>query len=230
MAAFVLVHGAWHGGWCWRRVAPKLRSAGHEVFTPTLTGLGERAHLARPEVGLETHVRDVSAVLDFEDLRDAVVVGHSYAGMVIAGLPAGSADRIAHLVYLDAYLPAPAQSLADIVGPARLARWRRLARAGGADWLIPPPEDDIFDITDAADAAWVRGKLTPHPLKTFTDPACPAPPGRPELARTWILCRPPGAPPGRPPGEGWQYRELATGHDAMITQPTELAELLLECT
>src|SRR6266511_3487775 len=98
MAVFVLVHGGFHGGWCWRRVAPHLRAAGHEVYTPTLTGLGERAHLATPETGLDTHIRDVLGVLAFEDLRDVVLVGHSMAGMVVTGVAERAPDRLAHLV------------------------------------------------------------------------------------------------------------------------------------
>src|SRR5437763_6310667 len=103
MATYVLVHGAWHGGWCWQRVTPLLRAAGHEVYTPTLTGLGERAHLGTPDVGLATHVEDIVTMLEYEDLTDVVLVGHSYAGMVITGVAHAVPSRLTHLVYLDAF-------------------------------------------------------------------------------------------------------------------------------
>src|SRR6185312_289139 len=122
---FVLVHGAWHGGWCWKRVSPLLRALGHEVFTPTLTGLGERQHLMSPEVGLDTHIKDVLGVLEYEDLHDVILVGHSYAGMVIAGVAEKAAERIAHLVYLDAFVPADGKSLADYQPPEILQLSRK---------------------------------------------------------------------------------------------------------
>src|SRR5438128_128006 len=102
MATFVLVHGAWHGGWCWKRVTPLLRAAGHEVYATTLTGLGERVHLASPNVGLALHVQDVVGVLEYEDLRDVILVGHSYGGIVISGVADRVPERLRHLVYLDA--------------------------------------------------------------------------------------------------------------------------------
>src|SRR4029434_2852764 len=113
IGTYVLVHGAWHGGCCWARVARLLRDAGHEVYTPTLTGLGERAHLARPETDLETHVQDVAAVLESEERRQVRLGGHSYGGMVITGVAARTSGRIAHLVYLDAFVPEAGKSLLD---------------------------------------------------------------------------------------------------------------------
>ena len=112
-ATFVLVHGAWLGGWCWKKVTPLLRAAGQEVFAPTLTGLGERSHLFSPEVGLDTHIEDIIAVLEYEDLTDVILVGHSYAGMVIAGVAQKAAHRLAELVYLDSFLPESGKSLDD---------------------------------------------------------------------------------------------------------------------
>src|SRR3954453_17747595 len=112
-ATFVLVHGAWHGGWCWQRVTPLLRAAGHEVFTPTLTGMGERSHLIHPLISLSTHIQDITAVLEYEDLHNVILIGHSYAGMVITGVAAIAETRLAHLVYLDAFLPENGMSLID---------------------------------------------------------------------------------------------------------------------
>src|SRR5919202_1722005 len=111
---FVLVHGAWHGGWCCRRLIPLLRDAGHEVYAPTLTGLGERSHLLSPAIDLETHVRDVTGVLEYEELTGVVLVGHSYGGMVITGVAEDAAPRLAHLVYLDAFLPRDGECLMDL--------------------------------------------------------------------------------------------------------------------
>ena len=117
MATYVLVHGGGHGGWCYQRVARLLRAQGHEVYTPTLTGLGERAHLLNAEVDLHRHVEDVAAVLHFEDLRDVILVGHSYGGMVITGAADWAADRVGKLVFLDAATPVNGQSLFDVAGP-----------------------------------------------------------------------------------------------------------------
>ena len=137
MAMFLLIHGAWHGGWCWKKVTPLLRAAGHEVCTPTLTGLGERAHLLSAEVTLDTHVQDVVGVLEYEDLRDVVLVGHSYGGMVITGVVDRAADRLAHLVYLDAFVPQDGQALADLVDSTLYTTLEEQARAEGEGWRVP---------------------------------------------------------------------------------------------
>src|SRR3954454_14928765 len=154
MATFVLIAGAWQGGWCWQRVSPRLRAAGHEVYTPTLTGLGERVHLVRPDVTLETHVTDILNVLRFEDLGDVTLVGHSYGGMVITGVADRAPDRVSRLVYLDALVPNDGESLHDLNSPARRAEHIEGARASGAGWLIPGHNPDAGDV--------------PQPLSTFT--------------------------------------------------------------
>ena len=143
---FVLVHGAWHGGWCWAKLARLLRDAGHEVYTPTLTGLGERAHLARPEVDLETHIQDVVAVLEAEELRQVTLVGHSYGGMVISGVAARTSGRIGHLVYLDAFVPEAGKSLLDYVGE-RAAAMREAAAAHGEGWKLPSLAPEALGVT-----------------------------------------------------------------------------------
>src|SRR6478672_3300963 len=117
MATYVLVHGGGHGGWCYQRVARLLRSSGHEVYTPTLSGLGERSNLLSPDIDLDLHIRDIAAVLHYEDLRDVILVGHSYGGMVITGVADRATDRIGRLVYLDAATPVNGQSLVDVAGP-----------------------------------------------------------------------------------------------------------------
>ena len=156
MTTFVLVHGAWHGGWCWRRVALALRAAGEEVFTPTLTGLGERSHLLTPEVGLDTHIRDVAAVLHYEDLREVVLVGHSYAGAVITGVAEVAKDRLSTLVYVEGFMPDDGQCVFDQFPVPFRDRFRGLAEQSGDGWRIPatPALLDVWGITDLADRQW----------------------------------------------------------------------------
>ena len=163
MATYVLVHGAWHGGWCWKRVAPLLRAAGHEVYTytPTLTGLGERAHLLSRDIDLDTHITDIVNVLAYEELTDVVLVGHSYGGMVIAGVADRVPERVAHLVYLDAFVPRDGQAVHDIFSPEFAAHLQALALAEGDGWRIPAPPAASYGVTAAADLAWVAAKTSP---------------------------------------------------------------------
>ena len=228
MATFVLVHGAWHGGWCWKRVTPLLRAAGHEVYAPTLTGLGERAHLLSREVDLDTHTTDIVNVLEYEELTDVILVGHSYAGLVIPGVAHRLPGRVAHLVYLDAFVPRDGQCLLDL-NPGAAAQQARV-REEGDGWRLTPSPGARFGVTDEADGAWLASRIGPQPYATFTQPVRlgdTAPP-----AATYIFCSQPGgfrrfAEQVRD-APGWRYRELATGHDAMVTQPRELTDLLLE--
>ena len=238
MATYVLVHGAWHGAWCWRRVVPLLETKGHAVLTPTLSGVGELAHLATPELGTDDHVTDVVNALTAAGVRDAVLVGHSYGGIVIGAAAHRTPERIRHLVYLDALVPKDNASAADVAPPAWIEMNRTLADQSGGGWLLPPPAvEHPFGITDPADVAWVRANLTPHPLKTFTDRVRLGNPRADSIPKTYIRC-PLRANPGpdtlshhaeaarRSPE--WRYREIASDHDPMITHPRELAALLLE--
>jgi pimeloyl-ACP methyl ester carboxylesterase len=230
MATFVLVHGAWHGGWCWKRVTPLLRAAGHEVFTPTLTGLGEREHLGSAEVNLTTHVTDVVKLLEFEELSDIVLVGHSYGGMVITGVAQQVPERIRELVYIDAFVPADGQSTAELVGADGAAMF------DVPDWRVPvpPPPVGDFGVTDPTDLAWLKSQMRPHPLGTFTEAVrLKAPLEAGGFGRTYILAaeRLGGAFIGiaeqlRQRKE-WRVTELPTGHDMMLTMPRELTEVLL---
>ena len=233
MTTYVLIHGAWHGGWCWNRVAPLLRAKGHDVYTPTLTGLGERVHLASQEVDLSTHVTDVLNVLEFEDLRDVVLVGHSYGGMVVTGVAGAAAPgRIGQLVYLDAFVPSDGQAMVDLVQGGR-ARY-------GEGWQLPPPAPPLgtFGISDENDFAWVKSKLVPHLGATLTEPVkLPSPLEEQPFGRTYILAageRPPEAPsPFHSAAERlrqdprWRVESLPTGHDVMVTMPRELTQILL---
>jgi pimeloyl-ACP methyl ester carboxylesterase len=230
MASFVLVHGAWHGGWCWVRVARLLRDAAHEVHTPTLTGLGERAHLARPEVDLETHVQDVVGVLEAEELRNVVLVGHSYGGMVITGAAARAANRVSHLVYLDAFVPEAGKSLLDYVGP-RAGAIRESAQTAGEGWRIPSFPPERFGVTSQRDREWLQRRLVPQPLKTFEQPLTAV--GGERLKRVYVYCSSPAMGAFDQFAERlredrkWQYHELKTGHDAMLTASGDVAKILL---
>jgi pimeloyl-ACP methyl ester carboxylesterase len=234
MATYVLVHGAWHGGWCWRKVAPLLRAAGHDVHTPTLSGLGDRVHLASPDIDLDTHVRDIVNVLEYEDLRSVVLVGHSYGGMVITGVAGQAADRLGQLVYLDAFVPGDGETLLDFVPAERRDGFLRDAQTSGEGWRIPAPPLGRFGVTDEADLAWANPRITDQPLRTFAEPIKLT--GEPpELPRTYIWCLgyatagsfgPFAARARTEPG--WRYHELDTGHDAMITTPQDVARILLD--
>ncbi len=232
MRAFVLVHGAWHGGWCWRFVAPMLRRAGHEVFAPTLTGLGERAHLARPGIDLELHVQDVIALLEAEDLREVVLVGHSYGGMVVTGAADRCAARIRRLVYLDAFVPGNGKCALDYVLPERAAAFRKEGERTGT---VAPPPLSLWGLTKPEHIAFAKPRETRHPYRTFTQPirlANEAALAR--LPRTFIYCSSPAtgtfdALAARVRNDpAWRFFEMKTGHDAMILAPEELAAILLE--
>jgi pimeloyl-ACP methyl ester carboxylesterase len=230
MATFVLVHGAWHGGWCWVRLARLLRDAAHEVHTPTLTGLGDRAHLARPEVDLEAHIQDVVALLEVEELRNVILVGHSYAGMVITGVAARSANRLSHLVYLDAFVPEAGKALLDYVGP-RADALRESARAQGEGWRLPSFPPERFGVASQRDREWLQRRLVPQPLRTWEQPLAAA--GGDKLKRTYVYCSSPAMGAFDQFAERlredrkWQFHELKTGHDAMITAPGDVARILL---
>lgn len=235
MADYVLVHGAWHGGWCWKRVARLLRTAGHEVFTPTLTGLGEREHLMSPAIGLDTHVDDILGVIEYEDLQDVILVGHSYAGMVITGVADKVPERVGRLVYLDAFVPEDGKALVDYQPPETLALFKEKTRTEGEGYKLPPViPPEAFGVTDEDDLAWVRPRMNPHPFKTKLDPVHAANPRARAIPRTFIWCNDPADVPfaqfaARARSDpSWQYFELATGHDAMVTKPHEVAELLLQ--
>ena len=168
MATFVLVHGAYHGGWCWRDVAKRLISDGHEVFTPTLTGLGERYHLADKTVDLDTHVKDIIGVIDWNDLQDIVLVGHSYGGAVIGCVADQRGDEIKSIVYLDAIIPADGKSVLDFNPPERRKEFFKMADDFNG-WQLPPRPAVYYGVTDPAQQKWVDEKCVPHPLKTLTD-------------------------------------------------------------
>jgi pimeloyl-ACP methyl ester carboxylesterase len=227
MATFLICHGAWSAGWAWKKVRPLLRAAGHEVFTPTYTGLGERAHHASPAVDLEMHIKDVVAVVEFEDLHDCILVGHSYGGMVATGVADRVPERVRHLIYLDAFVPGNGQSLLDLRGPAL-----RPAAASDEDWLVPPnpsPPD-----TSQSDLAWLAPRRRSQPVKTFSQPLQLRNP-TPRFPRSYIYCTKKG------PDDvflqfsrcfkfdpAWRYFEIAASHSPNVTAPEALARLFCE--
>lgn len=231
MTSYVLTHGAWHGGWCWRDVAARLRACGHEVFTPTLTGLGERAHLLSPSVGLSLHVRDVAAVIETERLTDVVLVGHSYAGMILPGVAARVPGRLRQLVIVDGFVPDAGDSALAIL-PDRVAeRYRRLAADVGMGWLLPPEHPGLLGVTDDNLTETLGLRLTPHPFSTYEEPTavgCVAI----GLPGTFLLCsgwRTPFRPSAsRADDLGWTVRDLAADHEVLLSAPTLLADELLE--
>jgi pimeloyl-ACP methyl ester carboxylesterase len=221
-STFMLVHGAWHGGWCWERVATRLIERGHRVHAPTLTGLGERSHLLTASINLDTHIADIVNEIRWKDLQNVVLVGHSYGGMVITGVVEQAAQQIGAIVYLDAFVPENGKSASDLVGPGVL---------GAADPLPPVPAE-VFQV-NAADRAWVQGKLTPQPAATFTQKLTHAGAYDRVARKTYIrpvefpapffdaAC----APLRRNPS--WRVHDIrGCGHDVMIDKPEELARLL----
>jgi pimeloyl-ACP methyl ester carboxylesterase len=229
MATFVIAHGAWSSGFAWKKLRPLLREAGHEIHTPSYTGLGERSHLATPDVSLETHIQDVVNVLFYEDLHDVILVGHSYGGMVATGVADRTSDRIKKVIYLDAFVPKDGECLNDLTRP------RVGGPSGGpppADgWLVPPMPASA-DAT-AEDQAWLAPRRGPQPRKTFEEPVRLT--GAIDtLPRVYIYCL--RIRPGDVFGQfaarartesGWQYEEIDSTHSPNVTEPEALASILL---
>jgi pimeloyl-ACP methyl ester carboxylesterase len=229
-STFVLVHGAWHGGWCWKKVTPSLRAAGHDVHTPTLTGLGERAHLANTDVNLDTHIADVVNLIEAEELGEVVLAGHSYGGMVVTGVADRLAERLRRVVYLDAFLPESGKCLLDYLHPDRRAAIEQGAQSG----FVDPLPMKIFGVTDPQDVAWVSRHEIRQSYRTFAQPLHFTGHGGAKLPRTFVYCSNP------PTGSfdqfaarlradpSWKFHELKTGHDCMITDPQGVIRVLLE--
>jgi len=233
MKSYVLVHGGGHGGWCYQPVARILRSKGQEVYTPTLTGLGEREHLLSPAVDLDMHITDVVKLLQFEDLRDVILVGHSYGGMVITGVADRAIDRVGHLVFLDAATPTDGQSLVDVAGPLMNAARKKGRVVDGIELLLYPGTDPMsfYGVTDPQQIEWMKPKLTPHPWKCFEQPlVLENEAAMRKIPQTHIVCtstlatRDVPALKAASQGRVW---DVDTGHDLMISEPEAVADLLL---
>lgn len=228
---FVLVHGVWHGGWCWSRVADILRARGHRVGTPTQTGLGERAHLMSPDITIGTFVEDITAHLAFEDLHDVVLVGHSFGGIPVTGVADVMPERIRKLIYLDAIMLQSGETWFDLL-PAEMARDRLdLAEKTSGGLSLPPAAPESFGVTRPGDIAFLKERLTPHPFRTFTTALSLGYPVGNGLPAAYVSCTEPAYPPAavaleRAKALGWPIAHIATGHDAMVSEPQALADLL----
>jgi pimeloyl-ACP methyl ester carboxylesterase len=241
MATYVLVHGGGHGGWCYKKVKQRLEAAGHEVFAPTLAGMAERSRLLSPAIDLDHHVEDIVAELFYWDLRDVILAGHSYGGMVITGAADRAADRIGKLVYLDAANPGNGQSLADVAGPMITTQQEYAKVVDGTELVMLPDTYDLmwqlqdyFGVSDPTDLAWLKERLTAQPWKTFTQPlrleneqALAAIPQFHVVTEqnyqfnkdTELFTQATAA------GRLWR---IDTGHDLMITEPDAVAAVLTE--
>jgi len=229
---FVLVHGAWCGGWCYHKVAANLRARGYAVFTPTLTGQGERSHLLAGNVNLSLHIEDVLNVFHYENFSQAVLAGHSYGGMVITGVADRIPERIRGLVYLDAFLPEHGQSLFDINIPANSERF--ISNAGGIGGLAVPAPPAAFFNVNAGDAARVDALATPFPLGAFTEKIRLSGAHKTIAKRVYVHGTVlPRESPFKPFYErtkadpGWQVHALACGHHVMLDEPERTTDILL---
>ena len=230
MATFLVAHGAWSAGWAWKKMRPLMRARGHEIFTPTYTGMGERAHLAHKDIDLETHIADTLGVLKYEDLRGVILVGHSYGGMVATGVADRATERLSQLVYLDAFAPRDGQSLLDLHTEENRQRVREGAQKEGDGWRIPPsptPAD-----TSAEDLAWVSAHRMPQPIKTF-EQKIKLTGAVDRLPRTYIYCK--VSRPGdvfrqfrdrASTEKGWKCIDIDASHSPNVTAPEALAKIL----
>jgi pimeloyl-ACP methyl ester carboxylesterase len=228
---FVLVHGAWHGGWCWQRVATPLRAGGHQVYAPTLTGLAERSHLLGRNVDLDTHTSDIVNVILWEDLSDVVLVGHSYAGWVISSVVEQVPSRVSSIVYLDAFFPEDGQRGIDL--PAEPMRRETLAAWERGEAARPVPDPAMFGI-NPDDAAWVASKLTPQPIAVALQPIRLTGARERVARKTYIRATGTArahydAYAARLRGDPtWRVYDVPCGHDVMIDMPDRLVEILQE--
>jgi len=232
MSTYVLIHGAWHGSWCWKRVRKALQARGHEVFTPTLTGVGERSHLLSRQINLDTHIDDVVNLIQWEELSDVILCGHSYGGCVISGVADRIPDRIGALVYLDAFVLKNGQSLHDTLPPEQQNLQMELTAAHGEGWKVPPIPAEVFAV-NAGDAAWVNRQCTMQPLGTFQQAIKLN--GKADAMKnvTFILAT--GFADSPFPqfyegakAKGWKTHKVECGHDVMLDLPQELTQVLDE--
>lgn len=232
---FVLVHGGRHGGWAWRDIVTRLSDLGHVAHTPTLTEPGERSHLLRPDIGLETHVQDLVGVFEYGDLSDVVLVAHSYGGMPVAGAMEHLHDRVRSVVWLDAHLPREGESIFQLIGDERSAKMQAMADEDGEGWFVPTSDASWWGLEDPEQIAWVNSKTTPQPIRTYTDRIG-------STSRAWshpgttIECNPSRLPVIERDRQRqravddphFHHRMIEACHEPMLTHPDELTKLLAE--
>lgn len=230
MGTFVLVHGGGHGGWCYQPVARRLQAKGHVVYAPSLTGLGDRAHLVRSDIDLDFHINDVVKLLHFEDLTNVILVGHSYGGMVITGVADRVPDRVGHRVYLDAAYPAEGDSLAQTAPMVLESRKQSRVVDGVELFLFPDSDHHFYGVHDPATIAWMKPRLTPHPWACFeqklhlqNEEAMRAIPESHIICTATILGRNMITMMKRSDGRVW---DIDTGHDLMLTEPEWVSDRL----
>lgn len=231
-ATFVLVHGAWHGGWCWDAVAGRLRAQGHACVAPTLRGLAHRRGALTPELDADDHVDDVASLVEALDLRQIVLVLHSYAGLLGPALQARLGPRIVHRCFIEAVIPTPGQCMLDLVAPAAARRFERAAHEHGDGWRLPPPDPAQFHLGGAIAADEVARRLTPHPWRSFTAPLRAPQADVLAHAGSYLLASDRDPQPyagfaARADAAGWPVTRMAGGHLLMLTQPAALADYLL---
>ena len=228
---FVLVHGAWHGAWCWRRVADLLEQKGHKVFAPTLTGLGDRSHLITKDVNLTTHITDVVNLIEWENLDNFVLVAHSYGGIIASGVAEKVSSKISSIVFLDAFMPEDGETLLEKSSPAFVDAIKGAMAKGDVGIKAPPAS--AFGITADGDKAWVDSKTTAQPVGTYAEKASYTG-GREKIARKTFI-RAKGYKSATfdanlakvKANSSWKIFELETGHDVMVIAPDRLTEILL---
>lgn len=232
MATFVLIHGAWEAGWVWNSVGRYLRDAGHEVFSPSLTGLGERSHLMNPAVDLETHIADVLGVLKWEQLENVTLVGHSYGGMVVTGVADRAHERIGSLIYLDAFMPKDGQAIIDLQPPERAAGMQKIAAEQGEGWYLPVAAAPLQHVTDPTEAALLKKLCVPQPLGAITTKLNLSGNHLKIAKKIFVLAT------GYAPSNfarfaddaralGWPVEELETHHFTMLSMPRETADVFM---
>ena len=232
MTTFVIAHGAWSAGWLWKKMHPLLAQRGHRLFTPTYTGIGERSHLAHRGIDLDAHIEDLLKVLEYEDLSNIVLVGHSYGGMVATGVGDRAPERIAQLIYLDAFVPRDGESVFSLMAESTRQTFAAAAERDGDGWRLPPnpmPPD-----VSPADVAWALPRRVTQPIETFRQ-AIRLGGAVDKLSRSYVYCTKFG------PGDvfrqfadraridpGWRYFEMPASHNPQVTMPEALADLLCE--
>ncbi len=229
---FVLVHGAWHGGWCWRRVSDILAAQGHRVFTPTLSGLADKSHLMSPAINLQTHVDDIVNLVRWERLENICLVGHSYAGMPISLVAEAVGDKISSIVFLDAFVPEDGETPLDLITPAVQADIRAAIARGDVSRASPPAA--YFKVMTPDDVVWIDSLTTPHPNGVWTG-VMKLSGAREKIAKKSYIRA--GLYPSAPfdahmekcaRRPGWQTQSIASGHDVMVDAPRELAQALTQ--
>ncbi len=229
----VLLHGGWQGGWVWKKLTPLLVAQGHSVYTPTLTGLGDRAHLAHTKIDLETHIQDVLTFLEMEDLHDVVLVSHSYSGFIISAVAERVRNRLHSLVYLDGFVPENGKRMTDYyILPVEIRE--AIIKTGRESGFMEPLPLEALGVSDASNLGWATPRVTKQPFATFDQPIRLVAPAASNLPRTYIACTISPSPTvgqfakGVRDDPSWNFYELPTGHQAMMSAPLELSQILLE--